>query len=387
LNRLLDPKNIWLNRFIDLESKKLKGTGINLEISTDLLSQNALLDFLAQNSINVFPYPESNRQTDSTGISSSVDKAIAVKRPIAVTTNALFRHLHGLHPSILMNGPKKTLSLFSSPFQNKIRTIKEIMADGAESVSLLRDLYSEKKFIQQFEKILDQIQSQEKNVILERRKFNRILDDSARKELDPIISELKALSPDMFKRKIPRANVQQAFIFDAVRRFAKPSDKILCVGSHEDTASDSLKQLGYSITEIDPAINWDLETFFNLPSTFRESYDLIFSTSVLEHVEHDEQFIQLLIELLKPKGKAFLTFDYKEEYKKGDKIFDCNYRFYNLKDLYSRILPLLEECTLLDEANWFPAQQDFKFCGIQYCFGTLSFQKNGSSNLFNRNKI
>ena len=126
----------------------------------------------------------------------------------------------------------------------------------------------------------------------------------------------------MMRRKIPEANVQQAFVLDSVYKFIKmkPKPKALCVGSFEDTAAASLKMIGYHIEEIDPALNCDLETYFNLPTTTKASYDVIFSTSVIEHVPDDETFIRQIAKLLAPEGVGVLTCDYNDAYKPGDRL-------------------------------------------------------------------
>ena len=57
-----------------------------------------LLDFLAQNSLNAFLYEYQNGR----GISSVVDHALAVKRPLALTRSSMFRHVNGTRPPITM---------------------------------------------------------------------------------------------------------------------------------------------------------------------------------------------------------------------------------------------------------------------------------------------
>ena len=77
--------------------------------------------------------------------------------------------------------------------------------------------------------------------------YNRILDNAARDKYRPTIAFLFALVPNIIYDKIPEANVQQAFVFDTVQKFAMRSTslhKILCVGSYEDTAALALKKIG-----------------------------------------------------------------------------------------------------------------------------------------------
>ena len=212
--------------------------------------------------------------------------------------------------------------------------------------------------------------------------FNCILDNDARIQYQPAIEELFALVPDMMARKIPEANVQQAFVLDTVQKFASrlASPKILCVGSYEDTAASGLKNLGYLMEEIDPALNYDLNTFFHKSSTVKGSYDIIFSTSVLEHVQDDELFMTQIAELLAPGGTAVLTCDYNDQYKPGDKIPIVDFRLYTQKDFKQRLLPLLEDCFLVDIPRWDCPNPDFTYEGCRYTFATFVFQKKVVSN-------
>jgi len=93
--------------------------------------------------------------------------------------------------------------------------------------------------------------------------FNIVLDDVERKRYESSIQELKDRCPEIMKRKIPEANVQQAFVKDAVEHFSrnKKDLNILCVGCYEDTAYEALKAKGYNVTGIDPFINIDLNSF------------------------------------------------------------------------------------------------------------------------------
>jgi hypothetical protein len=71
--------------------------GIQLVASHNLLSVVELLDFLAQNTVNIFLYDEMHR-----GISSTIDYALAVNRPIAINRTQMFRHIYNAKPSILI---------------------------------------------------------------------------------------------------------------------------------------------------------------------------------------------------------------------------------------------------------------------------------------------
>lgn len=207
--------------------------------------------------------------------------------------------------------------------------------------------------------------------------FNRILDKEAREQYNHVVEQMFTYVPRMMKRKIPEANVQQAFVLDAVYSFASrvKSPKILCVGSYEDTAAASLKVMGNPVEEIDPSINYDLDTYLHLPTTTPGSFDVIFSTSVIEHVADDETFVSQIASLLKPGGVCVLTCDYNDAYILGDRLPQADLRFYTKKDLLERLVPCAIGCTLIDEPRWDNSMPDFTYDSCLYTFATLTFQK------------
>ena len=77
------------------------------------------------------------------------------------------------------------------------------------------------------------------------------------------------------------------------------------------------------IEDIDPMINYFLQEFYTKPSTDKNSYDIIFSTSVIEHDPDDESFIKCVEGLLAPDGIAVITCDYKDGWKPGDPKTGC----------------------------------------------------------------
>jgi SAM-dependent methyltransferase len=210
------------------------------------------------------------------------------------------------------------------------------------------------------------------------RSFNRILDNSARELYAPVIAQMESAMPKTMAKKIPEANVQQAFALDAVYSFASgiASPKILCIGSYESTDAMFLKQAGFNVEEIDPVLNYSLDEFFSRPSTLKNTYDIIFSTSVIEHVEEDELFVRQMADLLRPGGTGVITCDFREGYVKGDPKPEVDFRFYTREDLASRLLTCLPDCQLLDPPRWDGAEPDFHYGGYTYTFATFCFRKN-----------
>ena len=367
-NDLIDPKG----KFHALVTAKrcrnlIKNQGIELIINHNFLPVHQLLDFLASNTLNAFFYDIHKHR----GISSCIEHALAVQRPIAITKCGMFRHVWNASPSICIENSSLT----------------KIIENGIVPLVPFYNEWHEDNFILDYEKILDKILKKDQylslnyqeNFLKDKVIFNRILDNQARYLYQSVINKMFELLPDMMGRKIQEANVQQAFVIDTVEKFAQKfmQPKILCVGSYEDTAAATLKKLGYLMEEIDPVLNYDLDSYFNQTSTVKGSYQVIFSTSVLEHVDNDELFIQQIVDLLAPGGVGILTCDYSDQYQSGDVIPDVDRRLYTQKDLKERILPLLKGCYLVDEPQWDCPNPDFVYAGkYRYTFATLVFQKN-----------
>ena len=73
-----------------------------------------------------------------------------------------------------------------------------------------------------------------------------------------------------------------------------------------------------------------------------------------------------------------LTCDFQDQYRAGDPVIQGDFRFYSKNDLTNRILPLLNDCALVDAPQWDCPKPDFELGGFKYTFATLAFQKNTS---------
>jgi len=98
--------------------------GIVLNITHDFRDDNGIMEFLAGNDINVFMYEENGE-----GISSVVDYALSVKRPIAVSGSRMFRHI--VNDSILLPD----------------NSIGDVLSRGTSPLDMLRDRWSTDKFV------------------------------------------------------------------------------------------------------------------------------------------------------------------------------------------------------------------------------------------------
>lgn len=201
--------------------------------------------------------------------------------------------------------------------------------------------------------------------------INRILTDKDRIAYQGIIDDMFKACPDMMKRKLIRANVQQAFVVSTLLTHGIKSN-ILCVGCFEDTAYAFLLEHGFDIVGIDPEINYDLAQF--LKQT-KQRFDVVFATSVIEHVEIDEYFISDFCKIMANDALGVLTMDFKEGWSRYDPKPSVDWRLYTSKD-YKRLQQIMarDDCYLIDEPQ-LGAETDFEFEGCKYSFSTMVFRK------------
>jgi SAM-dependent methyltransferase len=391
----------------DLITKK----GIVLNVDHSYLERNELITFLSKNTINIFLYDNvANR-----GISSATDWALASGRPLAISKSTLFRHLLDCNPSIciadnslktIINNGVTPIRKFYSEYSREVvlwdyeRILNSAIEKSKENNFPKKSLY--KYYKERIKKKLgfpvpqrsgysswagahddhyyagEMKRTAQYQSIETKHSLNRILDNSARELYQPAIDFFAENLPDLIEKKIPEANVQQAFVFDTAVELAKKIEKpkILAVGAFEDTAAEGLKLLNYDIDFIDPILNYDIETFITKPDVKAGAYDIIISTSVIEHVEKDEKFIQDIAYLLKKGGYGILTCDYNDQYKKGDNIPAVDFRFYTQHDLRERLMKSIPDCELVGVADWDCENPDFYLSGIyNYTFASLVFYK------------
>jgi SAM-dependent methyltransferase len=413
--------NIPFARFGDTDGKEaksiadncrqlLKKPGVTLSISHDYLDKNALMDFLAQNTINIFLRDKGGR-----GISSVIDYALAVDRPIAISDSQMFRHISDSKPSIRVeeSSLKEIIDNGTAPLKRYTKEwtsetlcweYERILDAAIPRVNTLRT--SKKRKLKHRIKVLlslfgykignesnsnnwlsttdylyeDDYQTINKNatyspIAIEGvRNYNGILDNKARELYKPTVEHLFGLVPKTMAKKIPEANVQQAFVFDTVYRHLKhyKNPKILSVGSFEDTASMGLIKMGIAVDEVDPMFNYFLQDFFTKPGTVKGSYDIIFSTSVIEHDPDDKSFVECVSKLLAPNGMFVMTCDYKDGWQPGDLKPGVCARLYTKSDLESRLPSYMEQCKLIDEPHWDCPNPDFVLGGV-YTYAFASF--------------
>jgi hypothetical protein len=109
--------------------------GIELRINHDFLDTISLLDFLASNDMNIFLYHYSYGR----GISSVLDYALSVQRPLALTKSYQFKHIIDASPSIFVED----------------RGIKDILKDGTISLEPYYEKWSKENLIKDYEYIIE----------------------------------------------------------------------------------------------------------------------------------------------------------------------------------------------------------------------------------------
>jgi hypothetical protein len=113
------------------------GKEIQLEISHDFLEHIDLLNFLKQNDVNMFLY----QKHETRNLSSTIDYALSVKKPIAISDSYMFRHINKSTPSILVDN----------------MSIKDIIANGIKPLEPLYSIYSNKNVLEKYELILNKL--------------------------------------------------------------------------------------------------------------------------------------------------------------------------------------------------------------------------------------
>ncbi|MBU6175544.1 MAG: hypothetical protein KGQ60_17180, partial [Planctomycetes bacterium] len=196
-----DPKGEMRDR-IETHCRSIAKPGIQLEITSDYKSNTELLQWLAGNTINCFFYDEFPNR----GISSVIDHALAARRPIAIQNSTMFRHIRHTEPTILIEHS----------------SLKRIIQNGLTPLLPFLDQWTDETLVKNYDQAVHKaIQTPVVDL-----SGNRVLTVRDRVRLQHAIQELHQLCPDIMSRKLPDAVFQNAFIFEQVRKIAKPNSRI-----------------------------------------------------------------------------------------------------------------------------------------------------------------
>jgi hypothetical protein len=78
--------------------KQITNNNIKLNITHDFLNDEEMLNFLYKNDLNIFLYESYGDRYN--GISSAIDYALSVKKPLAICESNMFSHIWDVQPSI-----------------------------------------------------------------------------------------------------------------------------------------------------------------------------------------------------------------------------------------------------------------------------------------------
>ena len=109
--------------------------GIKIDYMTDIKTDQEIVDFLSENTINCYFY----WYNAGCGLASSLDFALAAKRPFAITQSFMFRHFWDLEPSNLIH-------------KNSLR---QIISFGLEPYKKFYEDYTEENVIAGYERAFD----------------------------------------------------------------------------------------------------------------------------------------------------------------------------------------------------------------------------------------
>ena len=121
-------------KYIIQECNKILKPGIDFKLTQDIYSKDELIKICSQQTINCFFY---NRQHMSpSGLSAVTDQAISSGRPLFITSDNTFRHIH------------KYINFYPN------LGIKEAIQQTQEGVLRMRNDWSSSNFVKKFESIL-----------------------------------------------------------------------------------------------------------------------------------------------------------------------------------------------------------------------------------------
>ena len=128
--------DIYIEKIKELCIFEIKKPDIKLNITHDFKTDIEILKFLDEADINIFLYQNYGRYN---GISSTIDYALSVKRPIAVCKSEMFSHINKTFPSICIEDS----------------SILEILKNGTKPLEKFYRMWNHKNFFESFENIIN----------------------------------------------------------------------------------------------------------------------------------------------------------------------------------------------------------------------------------------
>lgn len=133
-----DAGGVAAHAHADEAMKEAEGKpGIFLTVDHDWWSEDRLLEWLAGNTCNAFLYDEHYGR----GISGTLDYALAVRRPLAITRSWQFRHVWGVDDSFCIENA----------------SLRQIVERGTAPTDKFRTMWSREAFVASFETALESL--------------------------------------------------------------------------------------------------------------------------------------------------------------------------------------------------------------------------------------
>ncbi|MEG3970455.1 methyltransferase domain-containing protein [Microcoleus sp. T2B6] len=355
--------------------KIISKTGIELIINHEFLSKQQLLNFLASNTINAFLYDPLKYR----GLSTVIDWALAVQRPIAVTKTKVLRHLSSVISNISVEH----------------KTLKEIIQNGVAPLVPFYNEWSEDSFIVDYENILNKVLANPNHSRNQQTSVTQLHINAEKKGLCKFLKSKTEVN-ESTKYLKERGYVSHRLgckDWDLANIIEDLSDgNLLDMGSSDsyllkNALIKGLRGYKYGIDLQKPDVPLDEVKYFTgnlmdtgLPDKFFQNITCL---SVLEHEVDIKRFASEVSRILAEQGKLYITVDYwNPKVVSKLRIFDKQWNIFDKSELVN----LIQECKeknlhLVDEVDWSLGEAVINpnyhspDLSIQYTFGMLVFQK------------
>jgi SAM-dependent methyltransferase len=342
--------------------------GIELQVTTHLVSDAELMTWLANSSLCAFLYEDPGRWR---GLSSVIDYALSTRVPIAVTRTPMFRHITTAEPSICVED----------------RSLRAILASGAAPLDRFRAQWSHEATVQRYDQILTTCLARAAGLGVSRAPAPVNCFLKSRAEIDTCTTALEAAGAPT-NTACPPKNWDLWGALQHVR------GRVLDLGSGTDGSfflrACAALGLGTERWGIDidrsPAVDGAQIIVGDLTRTpFRDGYfQTLVSLSVIEHGVADEAFAAECARLLLPGGRLVVSFDAWEP--KIDTahlpIYGLPWRIFARRDIEALVGALAERgLTLTTPIDWTLGDAVIRpghfspFPDVAYTFGLLVFEK------------
>ena len=193
--------------------------GVEVVVTHDFLSEEELIQWCGQNTLNCFLY---NR--NSPGLSATTDQAISSGRPLSVSTNETFRHIHTR----------------INPYP--LRSLKDSIEISPDEVLLLQADWKPENFALRFERVLEDFGVFQKDVassssvVISLGKKNSVTPSLKR----TAVRVARELIPPLYVKVIKRLrrSSSQELVSPTLEPFVHP-----CIQSHSQFNEDLLLSL------------------------------------------------------------------------------------------------------------------------------------------------